>query len=67
METNQTIYMVTEYASKGEIFGKCNESVQMPFFEENAIAFHVNRNVGNDPGSEDYCAELFAKYSRKQL
>lgn len=22
METNQTIYMVTEYASKGEIFGK---------------------------------------------
>lgn len=23
METNQTIYMVTEYASNGEIFGEC--------------------------------------------
>lgn len=27
METGQTIYMVTEYASKGEIFGACTHNL----------------------------------------
>lgn len=57
METNQTIYMVTEYASNGEIFGKFSKMIIFFFFS----TFLPDHLVAKGRMPEDEAKRIFSQ------